>query len=314
MSVWRRLFVLGQWLKRVLCATAFSPLVACASVELPVKDPSNGPGLAGGPSSLLLAVQSEGREAKGDSHQERHLAYQTFEVEDGAYNPVGDHDETVEDFEASEPTGPLTTLVSLTSEQPTGAELDEFGFAPVADGRDGNTIAGRQAVASKRVQRDASDGLPSAIAMSGGSRGSLAAPGNVTVADRGFRQSSYRASSTELALLQRWDASGEGPLGSVAANAPFAGSGGSWVSVESEFSGETFGLPEISPAFGQVGEWEQDTSLSSDLQLSNSARVTLGHSYSGSRSREYENFAAAFVGLSDAWEEDTLNNSAVSAI
>ena len=120
-----------------------------------------------------------------------------------------------------------------------------------------------------------------------------------------FRDSPYKASSGELALLQRWEASNEGVPAAAGDGLVFAHSG------ESEFSGETFGLSEVSPDFGKEGEWEQDTSLSSDLQLSNSTRVTLGHSYSGSRSREYENFGAEFVGLSNDWEEDTLNNTAL---
>jgi hypothetical protein len=126
-----------------------------------------------------------------------------------------------------------------------------------------------------------------------------------------FRGSDYRASSSELALLQRWNESGEGAFTAAGDGLAFVGSGGSWVSVESEFSGETFGLSEISPAFGQAGEWEQNTSLSSDLQLSNGTRMTLGHSYSGSSSQEDENFGVAFVGLSDDWEENTLNNTAL---
>jgi hypothetical protein len=106
-------------------------------------------------------------------------------------------------------------------------------------------------------------------------------------------------------MLQRWEASNEGAPAAAGDGLVFAPSG------ESEFSGETFGLSEVSPDFGKEGEWEQDTSFSSDLQLSNSARVTLGHSYSGSRSREYEDFGAEFIGLSNDWEEDTLNNTAL---
>jgi hypothetical protein len=120
-----------------------------------------------------------------------------------------------------------------------------------------------------------------------------------------FRDSPYKPSPRELAQIQRWQVSNEGTPAATEDGLVFAQTG------ESEFSGETFGLTEVSPTFGKEDEWEQHTSLISDLQLSNSARVTLGHSYSGSRSREYENFGAEFVGLSNDWEEDTLNNTAL---
>jgi hypothetical protein len=125
----------------------------------------------------------------------------------------------------------------------------------------------------------------------------------------GFRSSDYRVSSSELALLQRWNKSGEGTPVAVGVGLSFAGSDASWGSIESEFNGGTFGLSEVSPAFGKEDEWEQQTSLSSNLQFRNGAQVTLGHSYKGERNSEDENFGLDFVGQSEDWEEDTLNDT-----
>jgi outer membrane protein assembly factor BamD len=187
-------------------------------------------------------------------------------------------------------------------------------------------VAGAASAGANEAQSLQREGvtLSAAAPRRGGSEGGTASgdrlpripaadsPYNAVSLDARPGGSTYRASSAEHARLGRWHGIGEAAPGAQTDGWTSANSDSSWVPVERVVSGEASDFADAWSSPTRGGDWEEDASMSSDLQLSNGALVSLDHSYSGERIQDDKSFGVAFVGLADGWNQNTLNDTALA--